>query len=136
MKKIEVKNRDLKILYAISGNPSTYKDILGRTGVISKNFRGSIDRLRKQKKVLSVYMGITRSGMGTRYGAHKSVGDIAHSNIYFVPGDEQLLGYYITGYLPKEMPMGLRKSLSRRLKYLPKKTFNVIYSYLAEHTVR
>lgn len=130
---VEVRNRDRRILYAIAGHPGTYRDIAQRTGVTENNlFTTSKDRLKRQHKVLVVEMNIASNF----YGGHESVDGIAGLTIYYCPGDEQLLGSYITSYLPREISLGLRISLTQRLKYLPKKTFYIVRQYILTHTVK
>jgi len=132
----ETKNRGLRIYYAVSGHPGTTKDVLQRTGIRNYYlFSYSIKKLRNQNKILSVKISIVGSGRSAVYNAHESVDGLAGMIVHYCPGDENLLGSYITGYLPIEIPMGLRKSLKHRLNYLPKKALEVVNHYIDGHTV-
>jgi hypothetical protein len=127
--------RNLRVLYSISGNPGTSKDIMQRTGFSYNDASGIVDRLIERKRILSFKMAFGRRDTQS-YRLHEIFDGITALNIFYVRGDEHLLGSYITGYLPREITLGMRKSLKYRLGGLPKDAFDTVCDYIDKHMVR
>lgn len=133
----EIRNRHLRVFYAISGNPGNYKDVMQRAGIRDYSlFRSSIRSLKDQKKVLSFDMYLVGHTGDNRFRSHESVDGIAGDAIYYAPGDETLLGSYITGHLPRELTRYFKVSLVQRLSHLPEKALEVVRDYLDRHMVK
>ena len=129
-----IKARNLRVLYSVSGHPGTHKDIEQRTGFNHDLVFTITHRFIEEKKILPFNMSINRRS-GQSYGAHESLDGIAALNIFYVPGDEHLLGSYITGHLPREITPGMRNSLTYRLKHLPGKAYDVVCDYIIMHAI-
>lgn len=129
-----------RVYYGISGNPGTCRDITQRTGIKNyESLKNILQGLKKLNKISSVSMDIRGCTGSTRYGSHDSVDGIAGLNVYYTRGDEQLLGSYITAHLPKKISLGLKRSLSYRMKHrliLPKEASKIVCDYIDTHTVK
>lgn len=122
-----------KILSFLKNKPSLYDDIFKNTEASP----ATLYRLIGKDKVRSVNMKLFGRGRRHTFHSDQLIDGLTARSIAYLPGEERLLGGKVTEHLPKELTLGMRKSLTYRLKsILPKEAFEVVYEYMREHAAR
>jgi hypothetical protein len=125
-----------KILSFIIGNPSTYEEIGKGIGKTQHRAGTLVAHLKRKNKARSVNIELGRRNHKRTFHSEQLIGGLTDKSIAYLPGEERLLGEKITEYLPEELTIGMRKSLTHKLKsILPKEAFDVVHSYMNGHAV-
>ena len=130
-----VPKSDRVILY-IRGNPSTYEEIAQGISSDVKRVGGVVAALRRGDKARSVTVKMVRRGTNSPFRSEDLVGKLTKKSIAYLQGDEGLLGLKVAAYIPGNLTMGMRKSLTQRMRrILPKESFDVVYGCIQAKTV-
>jgi len=126
-----------KVLSFIKGKPSTYEEIGEKAGKTITQVANLMTFLKKKHKARNVNVELSRRNVKRNFRSDQLIDGLTDRAIAYLPGEEKLLGEKVTEYIPEKLTLGMRKSLTPRLKrILPKEAFEVVYEYICEHAVR
>ncbi len=128
---------EARFLNFISGKPSTYKEIREGIGKTQRQVYELTRFLKEKRKVRTVKISLGRTRVKQTFSPYEVVGKLTNKTVAYLPWEETLLGKKIIPYLPKELPVNMRRALSRRFsRFLPRGAFKVVYDFMCEHGVR
>jgi predicted ArsR family transcriptional regulator len=126
-----------EIVSALEKEPLTYKEISEKTGIPAEEVTQKIGRLRRKGTVRTVIIALGSSGRKRSFYSKDIVGELTGKAIAYFPWQEKGLGEKITDYIPDDLTLGMRKSLTHKLKnILPEKSFEVVYEYMHKQTIK